>query len=327
MPTTSQKLNRLLLLQYRLLQGDVVNKKDFAAKQGTTEKTVQRDISFLNCFYAGCSELIDEGISAEYSREKQGFFLNGKNAGKLNKEEILATAKILLESRAFCKNELDTLIDALLLQTEKQSQKEIQDVIRDEKFSYVPLHHNKPLLHLLYQSCECIRNYRKIRLFYTKKTGEAVERVLRPVSVIFSEYYFYLIAFRDDEEYKTPTIYRLDRIDKAEQTPETFFIPYKERFRDGEFRKRVQFMYSGELTKVTFTFTGETIEPVLERLPTAKVIDQDGNIYTIEAEVFGTGIKMWLLSQGSRVKVLGPESLAQEMRDEVMRMAEEYYDK
>lgn len=223
MPTTSQKLNRLLLLQYRLLQGDVVNKKDFAAEQGTTQKTVQRDISFLNCFYAGCSELIGEGITAEYSREKQGFFLNGKNAGKLNKEEILATAKILLESRAFCKNELDTLIDALLRQTEKQSQKEIQDVIRDEKFSYVPLHHNKPLLHLLYQSCECICNCRKIKLFYIKKTGEAVERVLRPVSVIFSEYYFYLIAFRDDEEYKTPTIYRLDRIDKIVQMSENAF--------------------------------------------------------------------------------------------------------
>jgi hypothetical protein len=33
---------------------------------------------------------------------------------------------------------------------------------------------------------------------------------------------------------------------------EDFQINYRGRFQDGEFRKRVQFMYSGELTKVKF---------------------------------------------------------------------------
>ena len=325
MPAASQKLHRMLLLQQRLLQGAVVNKQEFAAEQGTTEKTVQRDIAAMNCFYAELSDQTGKSTSVEYIREKQGFILQG-DGDRLNKEEILATAKILLESRAFCKEELGALLNALLRQAEEKPRKEIRDVIENEAFNYVPLHHNKPLFHLLYQACETVRGCRKIRLHYIKKTSEPVERVVRPVSVIFSEYYFYLIAFRDDEEYKTPTIYRLDRIEKIEPTPETFFIPYRERFEDGKFRKRVQFMYSGELIKVQFTFTGETVEPVLERLPTARVLAQEENTYTIETEVYGTGIKMWLLSQGGRVKVLGPEALVKEMREEIRAMAEAYGD-
>ena len=45
---------------------------------------------------------------------------------------------------------------------------------------------------------------------------------------------------------------------------------------------------------------------------------------TIEAEVFGTGVKMWLLSQGSKVKVTAPETLVQEMKQEIERMNGQY---
>jgi predicted DNA-binding transcriptional regulator YafY len=324
MPANESKINRLLLLQHLLFHENVINKQDFSAEHSVTEKTVQRDISVLNCFYSELSNHTGEKTSVEYSREKQGYVLHDENDIKLNREQVLATSKIVLESRAFCKDEMSLLLDALLLQVEKKSQKEIRDVIDDEKFNYVPLHHNKPLFHLLYQASDSIRNCRKVNLSYIKKTSEQVVRTVLPVSVTFSEYYFYLIAFRDDEEYKMPTIYRLDRIEKIEQTAEKFFIPYSERFKDGEFRKRVQFMYSGDIIKVKFNFTGETVEPVLERLPTARVISQEGDTYTVEAEVYGTGIKMWLLSQGSKVSVIGPEPLVEEMREEISRMAERY---
>ena len=43
-----------------------------------------------------------------------------------------------------------------------------------------------------------------------------------------------------------------------------------------------------------------------------------------EAEVFGTGVKMWLLSQGSKVKVTAPETLVQEMKQEIEKMDDWY---
>ena len=100
----------------------------------------------------------------------------------------------------------------------------------------------------------------------------------------------------------TPTIYRLDRIKTLEVEQETFHIPYNRRFQEGEFRKRVQFMYGGRLQRVTFTYTGYDIDAILDRLPTAKILSEDNGTYQLEAEVYGKGIEMWLRSQGKYVK-------------------------
>lgn len=130
---------------------------------------------------------------------------------------------------------------------------------------------------------------------------------------MFSEYYFYLTAFIDDKEVRKdfevlddafPTIYRIDRIRKLRVLEERFHIPYRDRFQEGEFRKRVQFMYGGKLQKVKFKFFGENIEAVLDRLPTARILDEEDGVYTIAAEVFGKGIDMWLRSQGELVEII-----------------------
>ena len=80
-----------------------------------------------------------------------------------------------------------------------------------------------------------------------------------------------------------------------------FNIPCKDRFEEGEFRKRVQFMYGGKLQKIKFKYKGELVESVLDRLPTAKIIEEDESGITVYAEVFGKGIDMWLRNQGDLV--------------------------
>ena len=153
------------------------------------------------------------------------------------------------------------------------------------------------------------------------------------MAIMFSEYYFYLTAFIEDEEVRKgfdvindsfPTIYRIDRIKNMSVLDERFHIPYSSRFEEGEFRKRIQFMYLGELLRVKFEFYGPRIEPVLDRLPTATIIEQDFNKFVVEAEVYGRGIDMWLRSQGSAVKVLSPSSLVDEMKKEAQRVLELY---
>jgi hypothetical protein len=63
-------------------------------------------------------------------------------------------------------------------------------------------------------------------------------------------------------------------------------------------------MYGGRLQKVKFQYSGTDIDAILDRLPTAEIIDEQDGVYTVSAEVFGTGINMWLRSQGDYVKVI-----------------------
>ena len=56
--------------------------------------------------------------------------------------------------------------------------------------------------------------------------------------------------------------------------------------------------------KIKFWYKGSSVEAVLDRLPTAKILQHDDNGYLISAEVFGKGIDMWLRSQGDMVEVV-----------------------
>ena len=137
-----------------------------------------------------------------------------------------------------------------------------------------------------------------------------MKRKVQPLALLFSEYYFYLTAFITDLEVRKdfdvvndsfPTLYRMDRIRKLKVLEEHFHIPYSSRFEEGEFRKRIQFMYGGKLQRVKLKYRGENVEAVLDRLPTAKVLDEEDGVYIISAEVFGREINMWLRSQGDSV--------------------------
>lgn len=83
-------------------------------------------------------------------------------------------------------------------------------------------------------------------------------------------------------------------------------------------------MYAGELMTIKFKFTGASPQAVLDRLPTARILSTDEASVIFEAEVYGHGIKMWLLSQGEYLEVLEPIEFRREMRETVLKMAELY---
>ena len=84
-------------------------------------------------------------------------------------------------------------------------------------------------------------------------------------------------------------------------------------------------MWPGKLRTIRFEFSGPSVQAALDKLPTAKIIERlGGNKYLIEAEVYGDGIKMWLLSQGTWVKVVSPAEFVEEIGKEVEAIAEYY---
>ncbi len=83
-------------------------------------------------------------------------------------------------------------------------------------------------------------------------------------------------------------------------------------------------MQTGNLQKIRFKFTGSSLEAVLDRLPNAKVLEENQGEYIIETEMFGTGIKMWILSQGSAVEVLEPMGFREEIKSTIEKMKSNY---
>lgn len=311
----NDKVSRVLSLYQRLMEGEVIDKEVEAAKYSVSTRSIQRDISAINNFFEQEAEKSGVINTIEYDKKKGGHYLGQIHKTKLTNSEILAICKILLDSRAFTKKEMTSILDRMIdCCVPKDSQELVEDLISNEEFHYVELTHKSEFLDKMWDIGQAIHESRYLEMDYKRtKDGEIVKRKVKPVAIMFSEYYFYLTAFIDDEEVKAdfdvindafPTIYRIDRISNYKVLDEQFKIPYGNRFKEGEFRKRIQFMYGGKLQKVRFKYKGTSVEAVLDRLPTAKILEEKDGIYTISAEVFGKGIDMWLRSQGDMVEVI-----------------------
>ncbi|RNB82536.1 WYL domain-containing protein [Brevibacillus nitrificans] len=317
-----QKVARMLRLFERLLEGTPLQKGAVAQEFGVSAKTVQRDIEDLRDYFAeyrqGASFLL------AYDRAQRGYILQREASEWLAADEIMGITKILLESRAFPKDELDRLLEKLSILCRPEDRKHIKEAVNNERFLYRPVNHNRPLFQTLWELTFAVRERRLVDLQY-RKIGvmDEINRRVEPLGIMFSEYYFYLIAHLHNGGKEYPAVYRLDRIRDYVVTNEHFRVEETKRFQAGEFRQKVQFMQMGKLMKVEFKYWGASIEAVADRLPNASIVEQDGS-YVVKAEVFGRGIKMWLLSQAQYVEVVKPEEFRQEMMQTIEQMRDIY---
>ena len=311
----SDKTARILKLYTKLMNGYTINKIEEAQAGGVNERSIQRDIDDIRNFLD--NEAAKGGYinSVIYDRAEKGYRLERIYKMKLSNSEVLAVCKILLESRAFTKKEMKEILDKLIsCCVPATNQKLVFDLISNEEFHYVEPRHKKVFIDTLWDIGQAIRDCRYIEIKYLRTYDKkVVKRKVKPVAIMFSEFYFYITAFIDDKEVQKnfniindsfPTIYRVDRIKGLKVLEEKFHIPYSSRFEEGEFRKRVQFMYGGKLEKIRFRYSGPDVDAVLDRLPTAKILSEEDGVYTLSAEVFGKGIEMWIRSQGDMVSLL-----------------------
>ena len=63
-------------------------------------------------------------------------------------------------------------------------------------------------------------------------------------------------------------------------------------------------MTGGKLRKLIFKYSGSSLESVLDKIPTAEILEQKEDSTILSAEVFGNGIDRWILSQGKDVEIL-----------------------
>ena len=100
------KIERVLGIYTRLMDGALINKSKEAVNYGVNERTIQRDIDDIRNYMD--NDVENTGIinSVVYSKSEKGYRLEQVYRLKLTNGEILAICKILLDSRAFRKEDM-----------------------------------------------------------------------------------------------------------------------------------------------------------------------------------------------------------------------------
>lgn len=311
------KAGRVLTLFCRLLNRERLNMRNVANEFGKTERSVARDFRTIRDVL---SEL-HESEKLVFDRNDESYYLCRTATPRCSHMDAMAFLKVLCGSRAFCQDEMHRLADVLRSFFPDLSGREFYMAVEDELNGYVePLHH-KSLVKLHWDLTVCVMNRNKLRISYCRHDGRRIERDVLPVQIVFSEFYFYLVAFLYGESYDYPAFFRLDRIEHFEVLGKARRTEKQATFRFGEMRPSVQFMYAGKLTEITFRCKTYAMEAVLDRMADYRVVRETADTMLVTAKAFDEGFLRWALMQGAAVEIVSPKELREKMREKIEEMA------
>ncbi len=148
----SSKNSRTLDMYVRLCEGKVISKTEEAERFGVDERSIQRDLDDIRAFLHNRTVASsNDNRTVVYDRIQKGFIMQGLEESVMNNDEILAVCKVLLESRAFTKKEMEVILNKLITGCVPQkNMKLVSDLISNEKYHYVELRHSSSVLDRLW---------------------------------------------------------------------------------------------------------------------------------------------------------------------------------
>lgn len=169
MTADTLKTTRVLELYQDFLSGKLINKQQAAEQYHVNVRSIQRDIDSIRDFLS--EQCAKEGIvrKIEYDKKENGYRLVTQEIEQLSKGEVLALCKILLESRAFTKEQVEKQLQIILNLCVSQKEKsDIEWFISNELFHYHDPAHATVDPDNLWMVAQAIRNQSVLEIEYQK---------------------------------------------------------------------------------------------------------------------------------------------------------------
>ena len=270
---------RILQIYTMLLQGESVSKESLAREYEVSEKSIQRDIEDLREFL----EDTMPGVTLRYSGKKRQYSLSSsRSSGRLDPEQLLLVAELVLQSGLLPREEAGELLDKLLpLCWDREKKPLLHSRIRRGMAQYRTRSRRLGQTQLLWRLEQAIQHKNRVRLHYE---SDQRQMVVWPQAVLIRTGLLYLAAFPETEPTKL-LLSRLDKLASAELLPaeECPVEPLK--------LDRVPFSTGGELYQVRFRYLSENLQPIHIWLPGAQLCRlPDGSGWEVSVEVYGRQI-------------------------------------
>lgn len=309
---------RLLEIFLRLFNGEQLSLQQLMTDYNISQRSAQRDIKSLKKL---CTEFIPN-YTLQNKSHSTDYQLICKSSTS-SYLEVFLILKILLASRAFNKDELLKLINYLNNNLSQEDKKLLNILTQSELFHYRQVSHEKPLFKTICLFLTFIHNKKCFTANYCHAGSSTYKNMVGlPLSIMFSENYFYLRTF---VAAKNEVInYRIDRFTDIKEIDDSMSLPKYSVLEDGHQRIKGPLMYTGRETLIQFSYSGPK-DLILDKFPDAKITQDADSIWmTVATYTFDTGIIYWILSQGSKIKVLSPPLFKKKIQDEIFKMNQFY---
>lgn len=161
------KTSKVLILFYRLLDGEHIHKDLFAMEYGAAGRSVDRYIRTVR------DMLVDIHAPHEllFDPAENAYCLTGIEKAVIPKEYALSIILAVLGTGAFCKGEIEEILHSLVRSLPSCERSAVAESARSLARGYTEPIHGKQLVKMQWDLCCCIRRRQKILLAYPPPGG------------------------------------------------------------------------------------------------------------------------------------------------------------
>ncbi|MGL4522238.1 MAG: helix-turn-helix transcriptional regulator [Bacilli bacterium] len=281
-----------------------------------TNRTITTDLFDLDTYGIDIESIAAPGRPTQYYLMKREF--------DLHQLRILVDA--ISASRFITNDQKREIIRKLKSQTSVHQNKSLHN----EMFSEYAIESQHNQLHYFIDNIHsAIANKQAIGFQYGRYTIKkefqlshgGKDYTVYPLALVWSSEFYYLIArYQPTNEIRH---YRIDRMKNLKILEETYS---RDSFDIHQYLSRVFNMYVGDLERIKVVFDEGLLNTVIDRFGLqANITEIDDEHFLLDTYVSRSkGLQRWLLTWGRDAQVIYPQSLVDEMREEVRGMYELY---
>lgn len=312
---------RMAEMIFKLLSGDIINTQDIIDEYKVEYKAVTID-------YRVIKDAIEK-IGSTYRLDSKGNDHYFTSEGSIDFDKALAIIKVVIGSQAFSKEEVSDIIDVFadLIPTEKRQDFKRMLAITVANYSS---RITEPILNNFKILSQSINDRKSIRFTYNSSvptTNHAKEREGVPLSLYFSNKHFYTLIYLPEKN-DTYT-YRVDRFTTIRRIRRHIEVPQASRPDEGKMLQNTFLLNGGNYIHYKFRYEAPK-HVALDNIPNSHLSKDDdpkeSNVAIVEGDLYSQGAALWVLSQGTQVQVLEPESLKNEVKDILQKTLKIYED-
>ncbi|MGX8833732.1 helix-turn-helix transcriptional regulator [Amedibacillus sp. YH-ame6] len=297
------KDNRYFQMVYLLLEKGNMTAPELAKHFEVSVRTIYRDIDILSS--AGIPIYATQGKGG-------GIFIQDKfvlNKSILSEEE---QKQIIMALQGIRMVEDDNT-SVLLSKLSSVFQKQDTNWFEFDFSSWTKTGARKEVFHTLQSA---IFKSKKVSFQYYNGKGEAVERLVEPLKLVFKSYDWYLYGFccmRDDYRF-----FKLTRIKNLVMKDDGYVRAVPE----GIFSRSEKFEM--DMVKVTLLFDKSMSVQVYEKFDEEVTVREDGNLIVETRMPNNELLFRYVLSCGEKVEVISPRSIRDIISERVRKIADKY---
>lgn len=322
---------RIIQIIFAMMDGARFSYREIMDQYQVKYKTALRDIKLVKKTFDG-----SDSYEYHYDNETRQHCLD--KLSEIPFEKILSIMKVLIGTRTFTRNELDYISYDLLQTMGTQDSRKLGKTLTTISSHYRPVHTSEHLLGDVLEFNNWVNNQIPIKFSYKSSEVDGhikFDRMALPLSLYFSGSYFYVVMYLPDENDEKNGVtypFRIDRFVDKKPLPHVSITVPREKFEDEDtIRAKTFKMNSGNDIFYQFSYRGYP-QMALDQLPKAKMkLNTDGSIYhdadggvILEGHLSFNGALMWAIDQGSKVKVLFPNTLIKAVKKDLQENLNQY---